>query len=325
MTGSTPLQRIRDEYNPARPSSSTRTRECVEQLKNGQVDAVTTDEAILVGYAAQDPDDLKVVGEPFSEERYGVGLAKGDTALQEHINTLFTDGGDVWTAIFEENLAPAGIEGDAARRSTTERRSGGGGRRAAAPARTSATATEEEPWASIIDNTDLWREGLSGTLVLFFVRRASSRSSSGSSWARCASRPSPIARTMGALYVNIDPQHPADARLLLLRVRAAAAPAADARSNSARCSRILALGIYTATYVAETHPLRHQHRAGRAGRGGSRASGMTFGQVMSLVVLPQAFRSVIPPMMSVLHRAAEEHDGRGGLLGRQPRRRSATT
>ena len=61
---------------------------------------------------AQDPDNLKIAGEPFSEERYGIGVAKGDTAMVEHINTLLTDGGDVWTALFDEHLAPAGITGE---------------------------------------------------------------------------------------------------------------------------------------------------------------------------------------------------------------------
>ena len=51
--------------------------ECVDQLKNGTVDVVTTDGAILLGYAAENPDELEVVGEPFSEERYGIGYKKG--------------------------------------------------------------------------------------------------------------------------------------------------------------------------------------------------------------------------------------------------------
>lgn len=109
-TGSTSIQRIKDE-TPADTQEFKTYSECVEQLKNGQVDAVTTDEAILIGYAAQDPDNLKVVGEPFSEERYGIGLKKGDTAFQEFVNTMLTDGGDIWTAIFEKNLGPAGVKG----------------------------------------------------------------------------------------------------------------------------------------------------------------------------------------------------------------------
>ena len=109
-TGSTPIQRIENE-TPAEVVGLAKYSECVEQLKNGQVDAVTTDEAILIGYAAQDPDNLKVVGKPFSEERYGIGLRKGDTAFQEFVNTMLTDGGDIWTAIFEKNLGPAGVKG----------------------------------------------------------------------------------------------------------------------------------------------------------------------------------------------------------------------
>ncbi|MEU1973611.1 glutamate ABC transporter substrate-binding protein [Microbacterium sp. NPDC019599] len=112
VTGSTSIQRIKDEYPDADTTEFDGYSQCVEQLKNDQVDAVTTDEAILIGFAAQDPDNLKVVGDVFSEERYGVGLAKGDTVLQEHINTLFTDGGDIWQAIFDKNLGPAGVEGD---------------------------------------------------------------------------------------------------------------------------------------------------------------------------------------------------------------------
>ncbi|MEG9493760.1 MAG: glutamate ABC transporter substrate-binding protein, partial [Microbacterium aurum] len=67
-TGSTSIQRIKDE-TPAQTKEYDTYSACVEDLKNGQVDAVTTDEAILIGYAAQDPDNLKVVGEVFSEER----------------------------------------------------------------------------------------------------------------------------------------------------------------------------------------------------------------------------------------------------------------
>ncbi|WP_312678238.1 glutamate ABC transporter substrate-binding protein [Microbacterium sp.] len=112
VTGSTPLQRIRDEYNPGDTVEYDTYSQCVEQLKAGSVDAITTDEAILAGYVAQDPDALKIAGEPFSEERYGVGLPKGDTVLKDHINALFNDNPEIWTAIFDKNLAPAGIAGD---------------------------------------------------------------------------------------------------------------------------------------------------------------------------------------------------------------------
>ncbi len=110
-TGSTSIQRIKD-LGTAQTKEYDTYSSCVEDLKNGQVDAVTTDEAILIGYAAQDPDNLKVVGDVFSEERYGVGLQKGDTAMQEFINTMFTDGGDIWQQIFDNNLGASGVKAE---------------------------------------------------------------------------------------------------------------------------------------------------------------------------------------------------------------------
>jgi glutamate transport system substrate-binding protein len=112
VTGSTPLQRIRDEYNPGDTVEYDTYSQCVEQLKQGSLDAITTDEAILAGYVAQEPDALKIAGEPFSEERYGVGIPKDDDALKDWINALFNDNPEIWTALFDENLAPAGITGE---------------------------------------------------------------------------------------------------------------------------------------------------------------------------------------------------------------------
>jgi ABC-type amino acid transport system permease subunit len=61
---------------------------------------------------------------------------------------------------------------------------------------------------------------------------------------------------------------------------------------------MIALGIYTATYVAET--IRSGVNTVPVGQAeAARALGLSFGQVMSFVILPQATRSVIPPMMSV--------------------------
>ncbi|KJL26168.1 glutamate ABC transporter substrate-binding protein [Microbacterium azadirachtae] len=109
-TGSTPLQNIQANFPDTKTVGLDLYSACVEQLINKQVDAVTTDQAILIGYASQDPEELKVVGEPFTTEKYGVGLAKGDTALQTFIDTMFTDGGDTWKAIFEKNLGASGMK-----------------------------------------------------------------------------------------------------------------------------------------------------------------------------------------------------------------------
>ncbi len=109
-TGSTSIQRIKDDHPEATTTEFDTYSQCVEQLKAGQVDAVTTDEAILIGYAAQDPENLKVVGDVFSEERYGIGVQKGDTAFVEFVNTMLTDGGSTWQAIFDKNLGASGVK-----------------------------------------------------------------------------------------------------------------------------------------------------------------------------------------------------------------------
>lgn len=109
-TGSTPIQNIKENYPDIKTEEYDVYSACVDDLLNGKVDAVTTDAAILIGYQAQYPDELKVLDGLFTEERYGVGIPKGDTALQEHINTLFTDGGDTWQEIFDATLGKSGIE-----------------------------------------------------------------------------------------------------------------------------------------------------------------------------------------------------------------------
>nr|WP_223172347.1 glutamate ABC transporter substrate-binding protein [Microbacterium sp. NIBRBAC000506063] len=106
-TGSTPIQNIRDNYDADTVEFDTYSL-CVEALRNNQADAVTTDAAILIGYAAAYPDELQVVGEPFSVEEYGVGLPKGDDVLRGFINDLFENGGDTWQAIYDANLGASG-------------------------------------------------------------------------------------------------------------------------------------------------------------------------------------------------------------------------
>ncbi len=49
-----------------------------------------------------------MVGEPFTTEKYGVGVPKGDTALRTFINKTFTDGGDTWKKIYDNTLGKSG-------------------------------------------------------------------------------------------------------------------------------------------------------------------------------------------------------------------------
>jgi glutamate transport system substrate-binding protein len=106
VTGSTPIRRVREQHLTSQIVEFQNYSQCVDQLLAGQVDAVTTDDAILKGYAAQDPQNLKVVGVPFSQEPYGVGLAHDDNALRAKINDILeaaaSDG--TWKRIYAGTL-----------------------------------------------------------------------------------------------------------------------------------------------------------------------------------------------------------------------------
>ena len=90
--------------------------ECLDGLVNGQLDALTTDNTILAGYAAQEQyeGELKVVGNTFSEERYGVGIPKGDTELCGQINDALQEMVDdgAWQEAVDANFGPANFEVD---------------------------------------------------------------------------------------------------------------------------------------------------------------------------------------------------------------------
>ncbi|MEX5633192.1 glutamate ABC transporter substrate-binding protein [Parafrankia sp. FMc2] len=90
VSGSTPAERIRTEAPQAELTLFDVYSKCAEALKSGQVDAVTTDNAILLGLMDSDPDTFKLVGEPFSTEPYGIGIAKDDDEFRAFINETLT-------------------------------------------------------------------------------------------------------------------------------------------------------------------------------------------------------------------------------------------
>jgi glutamate transport system substrate-binding protein len=119
VTGSTSAQKIKDNYASGVQLQEFDTySKCVEALNAGQIDAVTTDNVILAGFAAQSQyqGKLKVVGKPFSEERYGVGIKKGDTELCGKINTalqkMVDDG--AWEKALNDTVGASGFKPDAA-------------------------------------------------------------------------------------------------------------------------------------------------------------------------------------------------------------------
>lgn len=107
VQGSTPAQRIKDDFATEVQLQEFDTySKCVEQLSQGNVDAVTTDDIILAGFAAQPQyaGKLKVVGETFSQENYGIGLQKGSDrckAVTDAITKMISSGD--WAKALEAN------------------------------------------------------------------------------------------------------------------------------------------------------------------------------------------------------------------------------
>ncbi|WP_329620415.1 glutamate ABC transporter substrate-binding protein [Streptomyces sp. NBC_01255] len=109
--GSTPYQRIEKDYPEAELVAYDTYSVCVDNLLTYQVDAVTTDDTILMGYAAKVPDELKVVGKPFSEEPYGIGVPRGDNALRFALDDAIAaheKNGD-WKKAYDATLGLSGV------------------------------------------------------------------------------------------------------------------------------------------------------------------------------------------------------------------------
>ncbi|MDQ1015845.1 glutamate ABC transporter substrate-binding protein [Streptomyces afghaniensis] len=119
VTGSTSAQNVHKTIAPkANLKELSSYSECVSALQSGQVDALTTDDSILAGYAAQDQykGQFKLAGLKLSNENYGIGVKKGDTKLVDQINKALekmeSDGS--WEAAVKKNFGPADYKNEPA-------------------------------------------------------------------------------------------------------------------------------------------------------------------------------------------------------------------
>lgn len=90
VQGSTPAQNI-EQYLADKASQLVLFdiyQKCVDALDQGQVDAVTTDNVILLGFIANNEGKYKLAGEKFTDEPYGIGVKKGDTEFRNFINDV---------------------------------------------------------------------------------------------------------------------------------------------------------------------------------------------------------------------------------------------
>jgi glutamate transport system substrate-binding protein len=110
VQGSTSEANVMREAPDAELLALTGYAACVDAMKTGRVEAVSTDDIILAGFAAADPS-LKLVGGQFTEEPYGIGIKQGKDDFVEFIdgviNEMMEDGR--WEAIYDEYLG--GVEG----------------------------------------------------------------------------------------------------------------------------------------------------------------------------------------------------------------------
>lgn len=103
--GSTSLRRIAEQPSKPVPVQVSDWTDCLVMLQQNQVDAISTDHTILAGLAAQDPR-TKLVGEPLSDEPYGMGIPKGQEDFVRFVNAVLEkvrrDG--TWRTIYAEQL-----------------------------------------------------------------------------------------------------------------------------------------------------------------------------------------------------------------------------
>ena len=115
VRGSTSEKNVRAQAPQANVTLFDLYSQCAEALGDGRVDAVSTDNTILAGLvqarSVQGGDPFKLVEAPFSQEPYGIGLAKGDDAFRSFLNdrleAIFASG--EWAAAFEATLGQLGL------------------------------------------------------------------------------------------------------------------------------------------------------------------------------------------------------------------------
>ncbi|KQY47034.1 glutamate ABC transporter substrate-binding protein [Cellulomonas sp. Root137] len=107
--GTTTLERLEETYPGVEAVSAPTHTGCLVLFQQGRVDAITGDDTILAGFAAQDPY-AKVVGEAFSAEPYGVGVAADQVDLVQYVNGVLdqakADG--TWAASYDRWLGALG-------------------------------------------------------------------------------------------------------------------------------------------------------------------------------------------------------------------------
>lgn len=113
VTGSTPAEQIKEYLAGDNQLVLFDVYDkCANALRTGQVDVVTTDNVILLGFVSESDGAFKLVGEQFTEEPYGIGIKKGDVAFCEFINKTLKENEDAYNKAWSDTAGK--VEGAAA-------------------------------------------------------------------------------------------------------------------------------------------------------------------------------------------------------------------
>ncbi|AJP04153.1 glutamate-binding protein [Streptomyces cyaneogriseus subsp. noncyanogenus] len=118
VTGSTSAQNVKEKLAPkAQLQNYTTYSACLGGLQNGAIDALTTDDSILAGYAAQSQfkGKFKLGGFKMTNENYGIGVKKGSD-LKDKINKALEDmvADKSWDKAVQDNFGPANYKNEPA-------------------------------------------------------------------------------------------------------------------------------------------------------------------------------------------------------------------
>ena len=306
VTGSTPAATIVEKYGAVLVPAATYSA-CLEPLRNKQVEAITTDNVILAGFVAKEPDAFKLASdETFTKEPYGIGLKKDDTAFRMWINDQLEafDKDGSYKKAWE---ATAG-DGHQDRSRTSHDRpllAWCGGCRGSRPTRPRQppfpspaplpSRQPKEPMDVIIDNLPAYVDGFLRTLFLSVV---SGIFALIFGTLLAAARVSPVAALRGfsMTYVEIVRNTPLTIAFFFAAV---VLPRLGVTFQQFEVAAIIALSAYTSAFIAEA--VRSGVNSVPVGQAeAARSIGMKFSQVLTLIILPQALRTVIPPMINIL-------------------------
>jgi glutamate transport system substrate-binding protein len=118
VAGSTSAQNVKEKLAPKADLQTYPTYSaCLSGLQNEAIDALTTDDSILAGYAAQEQfkGKFKLGGFKMTNENYGIGVKKGSD-LKDKINKALEDmvADKAWQQAVDKNLGPADYKNEPA-------------------------------------------------------------------------------------------------------------------------------------------------------------------------------------------------------------------